>query len=385
MLDIKIDQEYIMDVLFKLLNIPSPSGYTDQIVHFVGNELERLGVPYELTRVGAIRGIIKGKGHSPDRAVVSHLDTLGAMVRCIKDNTRLGITPLGSWSSRFAEGARVTIFTDSRSYRGTILPLKASGHAYGDDVDTQPVTWENLEIRIDAICDTKKEVCDLGINVGDFVAVDPMPEWSPSGYINSRHLDDKAGVAAQLAAIKAILDQNIELPVDYHPLFSIHEEIGYGASSMLFKDISALVVVDNSIIAPGQNSSERGVTIAMKDSVGPFDYHLTRKLIRLCKENEIVHHRDTFKYYRCDAASAVEAGNDIRTALVCFELDASHGYERTHIESLVSLAKLLVVYLQSPVDIRRDAKNLGSLKGFPRQVEKPFRKEGNLYQAPENN
>lgn len=385
MLDIKIDQEYILDVLFKLLNIPSPSGYTDQIVHFVGNELERLGVPYELTRVGAIRGIIKGKGHSPDRAVVSHLDTLGAMVRCIKDNTRLGITPLGSWSSRFAEGARVTIFTDSRSYRGTILPLKASGHAYGDDVDTQPVTWENLEIRIDAICDAKKEVCDLGINVGDFVAVDPMPEWSPSGYINSRHLDDKAGVAAQLAAIKAILDQNIELPVDYHPLFSIHEEIGYGASSMLFKDISALVVVDNSIIAPGQNSSERGVTIAMKDSVGPFDYHLTRKLIRLCKENEIVHHRDTFKYYRCDAASAVEAGNDIRTALVCFELDASHGYERTHIDSLVSLAKLLVVYLQSPVDIRRDAKNLGSLKGFPRQVEKPFRKEGNLYQAPENN
>ncbi|ACF15034.1 hydrolase, peptidase M42 family [Chloroherpeton thalassium ATCC 35110] len=383
MKEIRIDREYILDMLFKLLNIPSPSGYTDQIVHFVGHELERLQVPFELTRIGAMRGTIKGKVHSPDRAVVAHLDTLGAMVRAIKDNTRLGISPIGSWSPRFAEGARVTIFTDTRSYRGTILPLKASGHAYGDEIDTQPVSWENLEIRIDAICDSKQEVCNLGINVGDFVAIDPMPEWSPSGYINSRHLDNKAGVAALLAAIKAIGETGVELPVDCHPLFTIHEEIGYGASSILFKDISSMVVIDNSIIAPGQNSSERGVTIGMKDSVGPFDYHLTRKLIKICKEHDIVHHRDTFKYYRCDAASAVEAGNDIRTALVCFELDASHGYERTHIESIEAVAKLITLYMQSPVGIHRDAQPLGSLEGFPRQVEKPFRKEGNLVQMPE--
>jgi len=263
------------------------------------------------------------------------------------------------------------------------LPLKASGHAYGDDIDTQPVSWDNLEIRIDAICDCRKEVCNLGINVGDFVAIDPMPEWSPSGYINSRHLDNKAGVAALLAALKAIGDAGVELPVDCHPLFTIHEEIGYGASSILFKDISSMVVIDNSIVAPGQNSSERGVTIGMKDSVGPFDYHLTRKLIKICKENNILHHRDTFKYYRCDAASAVEAGNDIRTALVCFELDASHGYERTHIESIEAVARLITLYLQSPVGIRRDAQPLGSLEGFTRQVEKPFRKEGHLVRTPE--
>jgi putative aminopeptidase FrvX len=48
--------------------------------------------------------------------------------------------PVGTHSARFAEGCRVTILTDDpdRSFSGTILPLMASGHAYGDEIDTQP-------------------------------------------------------------------------------------------------------------------------------------------------------------------------------------------------------------------------------------------------------
>ncbi len=372
MTPLKIDTAYLQKILMDLLNIPSPSGYTDQIVHFVAEELERLGVPFELTRKGAIRAFIEGEKRVPDRAVVTHLDTLGAMVKSIKENTRLSVSMIGHWSARFAEGARVTIFTDETTYRGTILPLKASGHTYNEEIDTQEVSWDNLEVRIDEIVDSPEEVAALGINVGDFIAVDPFPEITDSGYINSRHLDNKAGVASMLAAIKAIKEAGIVLPVNCHPLFTIHEEIGSGASAILHQDVASMVVVDNSTIAPGQNSSERGVTIAMKDSVGPFDYHLTRKLIRLCEEHDLLYKRDVFKYYRSDSASATEAGNDIRTALICFALDASHGYERTHIDSLEAVAKLLVLYMQSPIGIKHDLKALNSLEGFPRQVEQRF-------------
>lgn len=364
-----IDVEYLKKVLFEMLNIPSPTGYTDQIVHYVGGELERLGVPFELTRKGAIRGNLEGARHSPDRAVVSHLDTLGAMVKSVKDNTRLGVTPIGHWSARFAEGARVTIFTDRTTFRGTILPLKASGHTYNEEIDTQEVSWDNLEIRIDAICDTKADIEAMGINVGDFIAIDTQAEMSESGYINSRHLDNKAGVAIELAAIKAAIDHNLTLPVDCHTLFTIYEEVGYGASAILHQDVAGMVSIDNSTVAPGQNSSERGVTIAMKDSSGPFDYHLTHKLIGLCEEYDILHKRDVFKYYRSDSASAMEAGNDIRTALICFELDASHGYERTHIESLIAVSNLIVLYMTSPIQITHDKNMFGPLEGFTRQVE----------------
>jgi putative aminopeptidase FrvX len=89
----------------------------------------------------------------------------------------------------------------------------------------------------------------------------------------------------------------------------------------------------------------------------------------LCRRFGIEHQRDVFKYYRCDAASALEAGNDMRVALVCFGADASHGYERTHTEGLTALAELLALYIQSDPTFQRDEKQLAPLQGFPLQPD----------------
>jgi peptidase M42 family hydrolase len=366
-----IDMEYVTTLLAQLLAIPSPSGFTDQIVHFCGEELTRLGIPFELTRRGAIRADLTGRRTSPDRAVVAHVDTLGAQVKSLKSNGRLELVSIGTWSARFAEGARCTVFTDHGAYRGTILPLKASGHTYNKEIDTQPVAWTNLELRVDAICSCEADLVRHGFNVGDFVGVDPQPEFQPHGFINSRHLDDKAGVAVLFGAAKAVLESGVPLPVDCHLLLTISEEVGSGASSVLHQDVAEMVTIDNATPAPGQNSRESGVTIAMADSTGPFDYHLTHKLLRLCNDYEIRHQRDIFRYYRCDSAAAIEAGNDIRTALICFGVDSSHGYERTHINSLRSLAELVALYMQSDITFERDRHPMGPLKGFPTQPVEP--------------
>ncbi|MFP4144078.1 MAG: osmoprotectant NAGGN system M42 family peptidase [Phycisphaeraceae bacterium] len=361
------DRDYLLNILIKLLSIPSPSGYTDSIVRFVGEELERLGIDYELTRRGAIRASMVGKRHRPNRAIVAHLDTIGAMVRELKPNGRLGITAIGTWAARFAEGARVTVFTDDAKYRGTILPLKASGHVWGPEIDRQPADWDNLEIRVDEYVPSDHELRELGLRVGDYVSVDPAPEVTDSGFIVSRHLDNKAGVACVLAAAKSVIEAGITPPLDCHLLFTIFEEVGTGSSGVLHQDVAEMLSVDNATPASGQNATETEVTIAMKDDSGPFDYHLSRKLAGLARDHHIRHQRDVMRYYRCDSASAVEAGNDIRTGLVCFGADASHGYERTHIGSLASLAQLLGLYLQSPAAVERDRMELGPLKGFPEQ------------------
>ncbi|MGH8722190.1 MAG: osmoprotectant NAGGN system M42 family peptidase, partial [Burkholderiales bacterium] len=88
---IEVDLDYIRDVMLRLMEIPSPTGYTDLIVHAACDELENLEVEHELTRRGAIRATLKGNRASPDRAVVAHLDTLGAMVKGLKANGRLAV------------------------------------------------------------------------------------------------------------------------------------------------------------------------------------------------------------------------------------------------------------------------------------------------------
>ncbi len=364
-----IDTEYLTEQLKALLKIPSPTGYTDTVVRHVAKELERLGLKVELTRRGAISAVRQGSRRASARAIVSHLDTLGAQVKRIKENGRLELVPIGHWSARFAEGARCMIFSDAGTYRGTILPLKASGHTYNEEVDTLPVGWDYVELRVDALSRDATELSKLGIEVGDTVAIDPQPEFLDNGYIVSRHLDNKAGVAVMLAAIKAMEDSGASTPVDTHWLFTIAEEVGVGAASILTPDIASMIAVDNGTSAPGQNSAEFGVTVGMADQTGPFDYHLTKKLVRICQDEDIRYQKDIFRYYRSDSASALEAGHDVRTALITFGVDASHGYERIHMHALRSLSELITAYLTSPVEIERDRNFHAGLKGFTRQPD----------------
>jgi peptidase M42 family hydrolase len=368
---VAIDMAYLKQMLISLLNIPSPSGYTDQIVHFVGQELQKLGIAYNVTRRGAIRATLKGRNSSTlDRAIAAHLDTLGAMVRQLKPGGRLAIAPIGAWSSRFAEGARVTVYTESGPVRGTVLPLKASGHAYGEAVDAQPVGWDHVEIRVDYDTRILDRLKTISIQVGDFVAFDTLPEVSSDGFVNARHLDDKAGVAILLAIAKAVVDTRIAPPIDCHLIFTIFEEVGSGASAAVYGDVAEMVVIDHAPVAPNQNATEFAAVVGMMDQTGPFDYHLNRKLLTLCRENEISLVKDVFRFYRSDSASAIESGSDTRTALVCFGVDGSHGYERTHMSSLEAVADLVAIYIQSEPTFLRDKDEMSSLNGFPHQPDR---------------
>ena len=362
-----IDLDYLKARLAELLNKPSPTGYTDEAVWLLCRDLKKLGMEFELTRRGAVRARLPGREARPARAVVAHVDTLGAQVKAVKDSGRLEVVPIGHWSSRFAEGARCTIFAEGGVWRGAILPLKASGHTFNEEVDTQPVSWRQVELRIDAVTHGRDDTLKLGIDVGDIIAVDPQPEFTDTGFIVSRHLDDKAGVAVMLAALECLIREGRTPTVDTWWLFTIAEEVGVGASSVLVPDVAAMVTVDNGTTAPGQNSSEFGVTIAMADQTGPFDWHLSRKLVQLARDHDIPHQKDVFRYYRSDSASALESGADIRTALVTFGVDASHGYERIHESALSDLARLLVAYAESEVEITRDARAMSGVKGFTHQ------------------
>src|SRR5690606_5547114 len=135
---------------------------------------------------------------------------------------------------------------------------KASGHTFNKEVDSQPVGWEHVELRVDAYTRSMHETRALGIDIGDIVSIDPQPEFLSNGFIVSRHLDNKAGVASMLAALQALQRENARTEVDTHWLFTISEEVGVGASSILTHDVASLVAVDNGTTAAGQNSSEFG-------------------------------------------------------------------------------------------------------------------------------
>jgi len=366
-LEAAVDSSYMRQRLLEMLAIPSPTGFTDELSRYVCGELEALAIDHQLTRRGTIIARIPGVERRHSRAIVNHLDTIGAAVSELKPNGRLGLTPIGTWSSRFAEGGKVTVFARPRAFRGQVLPLLASGHAFNERIDQLPIAWDQVEVRLNETCHTMTDLAALGLRTGDFVAFDSDPEIADNGYICARHLDNKAGASALLAALKLIQESASRPAIDLQAIFTVSEEVGTGAGASLSDEVVEFVGIDIGPVAPGQNARETGVTLCAQDTSGPFDYHMLQKFKGLCRKYDIEYQVDVFRYYYSDANSAVRAGHDVRDALITFGTDATHGYERTHLNSLESIARLIYSYSYSkPIYPLID----GGIQRFPHVIAK---------------
>jgi putative aminopeptidase FrvX len=335
--------EKVKYYLSNILTIPSPTGFTDNLMDYIKEELHLLDIYYYTTNKGNVIATFEGENKDKVRTFACHVDTLGAMVKEIKSDGRLALTPIGGFMMNSIEGENCTIETlEGKSYTGTIQTIKPSVHIHSDarDLKREP---SNMEVVLDEKVISKEDVEKLGVDVGDFITFDARTVFTDSGYVKSRHLDDKASTAIFLYVLKYIKENNIKLPYNTNFLFSTYEEVGHGSSSIP-NETSEFIAVDMGAPGTGQNSSEYSVCICAKDSSGPYDLHFRKKLIELCKSENISYKVDIYPNYSSDASAALKGGFDIKTALIGTGVYASHGYERTHMDGIMATLDLIVKY-----------------------------------------
>lgn len=342
----------IVAFLAGLLNTPSPTGDTDRGIAYCQKALAALGADLPLTvetsPKGFLTATLAGESEATPRGVTAHVDTLGAMVQEIKNNGRLKMTQLGGYPWTAVEGEGVTIFASSGEiYSGAILPIAASIHANTREQRNKTRTSDNMEVRIDARTDSRKETEKLGIRVGDIIALDPRVVVHDNGFIRSRHLDDKAGVAVMYGALAALAAEGKRPSQTTIFHISNYEEVGHGAAAGFPPDMVDLLTIDMAVVAPKQTSDEFSVTICAKDSAGPYHLGFRRELENLAQSHDIPYHTDIYPYYGSDGESYWRAGGNVRVGLIGPGVDASHHYERTHTDSLAASTKLLLAYLLS--------------------------------------
>jgi putative aminopeptidase FrvX len=343
-----IDQQYLLDCLVELLNTPSPTGYAHQAIARVADYLGAFPkLELRQTPKGALVASWPGDKKDAPRALTAHVDTLGAMVKEVKPNGRLKLSALGSFAWNTVEGEGCTVFTnDGDTLRGALLLTAASGHVHSAKVNELKREDATMEVRLDARTTSAEKTAELGVVVGDFVAFDPRVEVT-NDFVRSRHLDDKSGVAAVLAAVKALHDAGLKPAQSTTLHFSNYEEVGHGAASGFPDDLAELVTVDMAAVGEGQASDEFHATLCVKDSGGPYHHGLSEKLRRLAEAHEIAFKVDIYPYYGSDGEAYWRAGGDVAVALIGPGLDASHNYERTHTEALLATAQWIAAYLLS--------------------------------------
>lgn len=336
--------DYMVEKLVEILNIPSPSGDTEKGILVCKKEFEKLGLETKVTPKGALKATLPGK-KKESKIIAAHIDTLGGMVKEITSNGYLKLTQIGGYSWNSIDGEYCTISTMSgKEIRGTILFEKSSVHNYGEAPRVDKRTEDNMIVRLDELVENEKDIKKIGINIGDFVYLDPRVEVTESGFIKSRHLDNKAGVAIILGACKYLMENKIVPEYTLEFFISNYEEVGHGASGIAIPSTCEILAIDMASPGIGQTSKETKVTICAKDSSGPYDLELKKRLVNLCHEEELDYAIDIYKHYGSDASALLRGGAQIKHALIGPGVDASHSYERTHISGLLNTVKLVIGY-----------------------------------------
>lgn len=342
-----VSDQYISDAVEQIVNlckIPSPSGYTKQVVEYLASEFEKMGYAAVLTKKSSVLVELGGEGEG--LVLAAHIDTLGAMVRAVKSNGRLRMTKIGGYPDNTVEAENCRVHTrKGKVYTGTIQLTKPSTHVY-EDVGELKRNDTTLEVVLDEKVNSKEEVNKLGIRAGDFISFDPRTTVTDSGFIKSRHLDDKASAGILAALAKYIKEENISLKRKVSLLFTTYEEVGHGGAAGIPADTVEMIAVDMGAVGDDLETNEYKVSICAKDSGGPYDYDITTGLLQLAEELELNHAVDIYPRYGSDAGAALRAGHDIRHGLIGPGIYASHGYERTHREGIENTFRLLAAYIQ---------------------------------------
>ncbi len=341
---IRFDREIFEAYAREVFTTDSPTGYTGDITALLCTKIRELGYECTVHNKGTVEVVIPGADASRTVATSAHADTLGLMVRSIRSGGTLAVTNVGGPLLPTLDGEYCTVVTrEGRRYSGTILSQAPAVHVF-PDAKTMPRDLDHMEVRLDEIVRSEDDVRALGIQNGDFVLIDPKFTVTPSGFLKSRFIDDKASVVILLMLLRWCAENKVTFRHTTRVYFVVYEEVGHGASAVA-EDIDEFVTVDMGCIGLDLAGSEYAVSICAKDSGGPYDYELTSRLIALAKTHGVAHTVDIFPFYGSDIGAALGSGRDLKGALIGTGVAASHGMERTHIQGIEATLQLLYLYL----------------------------------------
>lgn len=334
---------YYFDVVQRLLQTPSPTGYYQEVMALVQKIAEENGCTFRLTRKGCAILTYPGATHDAPVGACAHCDTLGLMVRSIAEDGSLCFTKLGGPQLPTLDGSYCTVLTRSgRRISGTILSKSPASHVYAD-AESRARDADNMYIRLDEVTKSAADTRALGIENGDYIFIDPQTTVTESGFLKSRFIDDKASVACLLTAVHILHTEQIQPPADLSILITMYEEVGHGAAYVP-EGLVSMLGVDMGCIGQDLSCTEYDVSICAKDSGGPYDYALTGRLIDLAKEAGLSYAVDIYPFYGSDVGAMWRAGHDIPGALIGTGVHASHGMERTHYDGIYNTLCLILLY-----------------------------------------
>lgn len=287
--------------LLEYLNTDSPSTFEVESqkkwIEYISKYSKEVITDY----YGNAYTVLKSKQYISNRYKVvidAHCDEIGWMVSSIDDDGFIRIKRNGGTDNEITPSTTIKIITDNKDKKGNFIKISGvfgTTPIHLKDKEDPKLTLEKL--YIDIFATSKKEVEDLGVEVGNYVVFDRQSEIVNDKYIIGKSLDDKVGGYINAEVLRRLVEENIELPYDLYIVNTVQEEVGLRGSKMITDTIKPNVAICFDVHfdtgTPNIDKSKYGDTKMSDGLIFRNGYDVHPRLLNLMK---IVAKEKDFKY-----------------------------------------------------------------------------------------
>jgi len=347
------------DLLQSLVYARGPCGQEDEVREVCHRELFPLADEVWVDPAGNLIGKVKGVDSTKAIRVMVHMDELSMIVKRINEDGTLRVNPLGGlYPFNIGQGP-VDILGAKHSFTGIL--------SFGSMHITKESPWHKLipeehrgqgktPLWEDVFVVTRKttqELEEAGVHPGTRVVLSHSRRTLHvfQDCIGGYFFDNRASIAIALSALKQMKEKGQKPQTDVYFVATCSEEIGgHGASyasrtlpgdTTLALDVGPVSKEYNIYLSPSP-------IVVYQDAVAVYDKTISDHLRHLGEQLGFSVSSSTWGGYGSDASLALSRGQSAKSALLCFPVENTHGYEIIHKDSLIRCAALLAAYLAKP-------------------------------------
>lgn len=345
-----------MDTLLQeLLIARGPCGQEDEVRTLLQGLLKDLVDETWIDPAGNLIGKIKGKSASkPPIRLMAHMDELSMIVKRINEDGSLRVDPLGGLLPGSLGQGPVEILGNGKIIPGilsfgsmhstaeTAVPNKMMPES--DQGQSKALSWQDVYVITRL---SPQELLQAGVHAGSRVVIARCKRnlFYVQDCIGGYFLDNRASIAACLMALKLLAEPP---PQDIYFVASASEEIGGVGASYAARTLPGdltLAIDVGPVAKEYQTTLSADPIIVYQDSFCLYDLKTNEHLLKLAKANNIPVQTALWANYGSDASLAQIRGQSAQSALLCFPVENTHGFEIMHKDCLTRLSRLLAAFL----------------------------------------
>lgn len=346
-----------VSLLERLLYARGPGGEEDEVRTICQAELDKHCDKSWIDDAGNLVGLIESTrpDAGPATVVMAHLDEIAMAVQLINDDGTLQVTALGGINPVNFGMCPVDILGDTQACPGVLSfgSMHCTARSrQGADVQSGNVHWEDVHVVTRR---SREELARAGVRPGTRVVM--SQHWrKPFALVDAtaaHFLDDRAPIAAVLAAAESLASRKAELAGDVYLAFTTMEEETNAGALFAARHLpcrtAIAVEVGPTVAEYGTELSVNPIVIA-GDEKGHYTRAVTDDLIAATRQAGFEPQVALPIDFASDASAILSAGVLGQTGCIAIPTENTHGYEIVLDDAIGACAAALTQYLLAGTD-----------------------------------